>query len=207
MKLKPITELKTADLLKIIEGNSRKISTLNYKNDTLDFLSTYGISQGEHRILIALIYDTYKLWSKIPISKRAFANELVRLFPHIKYGESNVYLIDKPREFFLEKNLKKKRNKIKTKSWLKHFQRFLEKYNIKSGSFYVKDIVLYNLYDKWVYKNGNKHPLTLNQFLKFCRLFFQTPKIKIIKSHEWFAIENSIKEYLTPELINLMQQK
>lgn len=207
MKLKPITELSTDDLLKVIEGNTRKISKLNYKNDTLEFLSVYNITQGENRILFNLIYAVYKTWSQKPLNKRGFADELVKLFPHISYGPSNVYLVNKERDFFLEKTLKKKVNKTKTKSWFKHFQRFINHYNLKSGSFYIKDVVLYNLYDKWVYKNGSKNQLNKTQFNNFCFIFFQKPRSKIIKNHHWYSVNQEIKEYLTPDLINLMQQK
>jgi hypothetical protein len=206
MKIKPITEQSNEELLKIIEGNARKISTFQYKNDALDFISTFNIQQGEHRILFNLIYSVYKTWSQKPLNKRGFADELVKLFPHIKYGESNVYLVSKPRDFFIEKSLTKKKNKTKTKSWYGHFKRFVDKYQLKSGSFYIKDVVLYNLYDKWVYKNNNKHPLSMNQFLKFCRLFFQKPEVKTIKSHEWFSVNSEVRQFLTPELLELMKK-
>lgn len=206
-KLKPITEISSADLLEFLKENPIETPNFDYKNDSMEFLSVYGIKEGPHRILFNLIYKLYKHWSPTPISKRAFADALVLLYPHIKYGESFVYMINRPREYFLERGTKKKQNKTKRKPWLKHFKKFMEKYQLKSGRFYVKDVVLYNLYDKWTYKTNKNNPLSFYQFLKFCRLFFKTPAPKQIKGAVWFSLDSNIKEKLTPDLINLMQQK
>lgn len=205
--LKPITELTAEELLDLISENPKEVSNIEYNNDILEFISLYNIQSGENQILVPLIYELYRKWSKKPLHRNQFGMEMSKFFVSVRYGLGTTYRINKSKEFFLEKSIKKNANKTKKKPWLKHFQNFISKYDLKSGRFYVKDIVLYNLYDRWVYKNNNKRPLNLYQFLKFCRLFFKKPAPKMIKNHEYFSLNEEINEYLTPDLINLMKQK
>lgn len=206
-KLKPITEISNEELLDLILENPKQVATFNYSNDVLEFISTYNIQSGEHQILLPLIYNLYKKWSQKPIHRITFGTEMSKLFVSVQYGKGTTYRINKSKEFFQEKSIKKVQNKTKRKRWNKHFKLFLDKFELKSGRFFIKDVVLYNLYDRWVYKNHNKNPLSLHQFLKFCRLNFKKPAPKMIRSHEWFSVDSKIKEHLTPDLINLMKQK
>jgi hypothetical protein len=208
-KLKPITEYTREELLKILEENpsNSEYLNINYTNDVNDFISTYGIKNGDHQIMLPVIYNLYKRWSKAPIHRNPFGVEMAKLFFGVKYGMGTAYRINKTKDFFLEKSTKKKLNKTKRKHWFKHFKKFMDKFELKSGRFYVKDVVLYNLYDKWTYKNNNHNPLSFRQFLKFCRLFFKNPAPKIIQGTIWFSMDSKIQEHLTPELINLMKQK
>jgi hypothetical protein len=203
-KIKTLTELDTNDLLKVLEGNTRKVSNLNYKNDVLDFLSTYQIENGDNGIVFNLIYEVYRKWSNKPLGNRAFCYELRKLLPYLPYGNNNLYMVNKPRDFFLQKTLSKKLNKTKSKSWFKHFEVFIQKYDLKSGSFYIKDIVLYNLYDKSIYESNKKARLSVSNFVKFCRLFFFKPKF--IKGHEWFGVNNNVIEHLSSDLLELMKK-
>lgn len=202
--LKPITEYSPQELLDLISENPQT-NTFESQNDFIEFISIYGIKEGTNRVMIVPIYNTYKKFSQNPISKRAFANEMVQYFPYLDHLNVNIYLINRPRVFFLEKNLKKYQNKTKRKPWLRHFKKFVVKFELKSGSFYVKDIVLYNLYDKWVYKNNNRNPLSFKQFLKFCKLFFKNPAYKLIKGNLHFSVDKCMQKFLTPELIQLMR--
>lgn len=203
--LKPITEISNEDLLDIISENPNKINTYEYNNDVLEFISTYGIKEGENQILFPLIFNLYKSWSRKPLFRNNFGIELSKLFVSVKYGLATTYRINKSKDFFLEKSVKKKQNKTKRKPWLKHFQKFVDKFELKSGSFYIKDIVLYNIYDKWVYKNGKKNPLSFHQFLKFCNLFFKKPAKKIINGHEYFGMDKNIQKYFNDNLLELMK--
>lgn len=203
-QLKPITEISNEELLDLLKDDSSQTSNFQYQNDILEFISFYQITQGDYKITARLLYKLYKYWSKSPISQNSMSNDLALFFAK---SSASIFLINKPREFFLEKSSKKKVNKTKRKQWFKHFKGFIEKYNLKSGRFFVKDIVLYNLYDKWTYKNNNHNPLSLPQFIKFCRLFFHKPYPKEIKGSMWFSVDSEIQEYFTPDLINLMRKK
>lgn len=206
-KLKPITEIPIEELLELLKENPTEINTYDYSNDVLDFISIYGIKSGENQILLPLIYNLYKSWSKNPLYRNQFGMEMSKLFVSVRYGNGNTYRINKTKDFFLEKSVKKKQNKTKRKPWLKHFKCFINKYQLKSGRFYIKDIVLYNLYDKWTYKNNNHNPLSLFQFLKFCKLFFKNPAPKQINGVIWFSVNSEIQKYFTPDLIKLMEKK
>lgn len=206
-KLKPITEYTPEELLELVEKNTTNEEKFNYEypNDVLEFLSIYQIKEGPNQILLPLIFNLYKKWSKKPIHRNQFGMEMSKFFTSVKYGMGTTYRINKSKEFFIDKTIIKKRNKTKGKQWNKHFKSFISKFNIETGRFYVKDIVLYNIYDKWTYKNGNKNPLSFTQFLKFCRLYFKINKM--IKGSEWFSLSENLKELITPDLINLMKQK
>jgi len=209
-KLKPITEYTATELLELIKTNPTDgvpITNYEHPTDVMEFIAIYRLTDGPNQILLPIIYELYKRWSKKPLHRNPFGKEMSKFFTSVKYGMGTTYRLNKSKDFFLERSLKKKQNKTKRKPWLKHFKLFMNHFNLKSGSFYVKDVVLYNLYDKWTYKNGNKNPLSFPQFLKFCRLFFSKPEIKTIRGTHWFAVDSNLKEKLTPDLINLMKQK
>lgn len=206
-KLKPITEFSSEELLDLLNENPTTTSNFEYKNDILDFVSVYNLKDGDNKISNSLVYELYKTWSINPLNRNTFGKELCKLFVNRSYAPGFAIFLNKDKLFFLEKITPKKQNKTKRKQWVNHFKKFISKYELKSGRFFVKDVILYNLYDRWIYQNGTKKYLGKAQFLKFCKLFFQRPKYKIIKGDYWFSISLTIKEHLTPDLISLMKQK
>ncbi len=212
-KFKPITEISETELLDLIKTNPAAVPgianvvKLLYESgtDINEFLSFYQISEGENRVTGTLLYNLYKRWSLNPRSRVQFTNEILEFFPIIRYGVGYVFFINKTKnELLIEKGeFKTKKLKTQSKSWSQHFQNYLKKYNIKTGRFYVKDVVLYNLYDKWLYEQRRKHNLSLQQFNHFCKVFF---KSKRIKGHIWFAVDKKIQEILTPNLLEQMKK-
>jgi hypothetical protein len=205
--LKPITEFTAAELLDLVKENPQQTLNYDHPNDVMDFIAIYRLKEGDNRVYLPVIYNMYRKWSKNPLHRNPFGKEMTKFFPSIKHGQATAYLLNHSKEFFLEKSITKKRNKTKYPHYYKHFKKFINKFDLKSGSFYIKDIVLYNLYDRWTYKNGNKNPLSFNQFLKFCKLFFSKPAPKMIRGNRWFSMDSKLKGKLTPDLINLMRNK
>lgn len=208
MSKKIITELTDEELNKLLEdsSNSESITVFN-KNDINEFISVYGIKSGTYQVSIKLLGKLYRQWSKDPIHPRTFANCLTDLFPYIRGGDSNFLCVNKDvwklKEVF--DNYFKSQEKTKMKHYKTHFDAFINYYKLKKGSFFIKDNVLYNLYDKWTYKNKNNNPLIKSQFINFCKLYF--PKYKKIEKIHWFPIDHSINQYLSEELKRQMSEK
>jgi len=202
--LKPITELTSAELLEFLQEQNEEKSQyyVNETNDINDFLSVFGLKTGEHEVTGPRIYKLYQKWSQNPLDSRSFHYNL-KLF----IGFDKVYLLNKDSNFFQKYCEIKKPDKTKKPLSLKHFKTFMDKFQIKSGRFYIKDVVLYNLYDKWVYKNNKNNPLSYYQFLKFCRLFFKKPPPKIVRQNEWFSVHKDVKQFLTPEMMELLWKR
>lgn len=200
---KPITEISSKELLEIIKQNpanfgGQTITIIN--NDIFDFISVYKLTNGENKVSARLLYKLYKQWSKDPLTKLKFAYEMTDLFEYYTNCHGNMYLLNQSAislKQLLNEIKPEKRLKVNQKRWGEHFQKFLNKYNIKKGSFLIKDVVLYNIYDKWAYKNKLKSQLTLNQFRKFCKVFFDSTK------KGYFSVDNSVKNYLSENLLKL----
>lgn len=205
MSKKVLTELSDEELNKLLD-NSIESNTVYITNDINDFISTFNIKSGSYRVPSKLLYKIYMQWSKDPLRPKTFTNCLTDLFPVIRYGVGNLFCLNKD-VFKLKEEYQKSfkpLDKTKSKSYKNHFDSFLNHYKIKKGGFFIKDSVLYNLYDKWTYKNKNRHPLGKTQFINFCRFYF--PKFKKIEKIFWFPIDHSINQYLSEELKRQMSE-
>lgn len=202
-----------ADLLALIEDDTQdqsktesKPSEDHKRHDLLDFLSVYNIQSGSDRVFVKKIYELYKKWSLNPIGFSSFSTKIQFLFESVRYGKGAVILINQTAikiESELWK-LIKPIDKTKYKGWKNHFDNYLKYYGIKKGGLFIKDVVLYNIYDKWTYKNHKKHPLSFKQFCNFCKLYF---KSKRNQGNYWFGVDNGIIQHLTEVLINENKRK
>lgn len=201
---KAITQLTESELLDLIKSEPSSITLYEWPTDVMQFISVYNLKSGTERITTKLLYKLYKLWSKNPVPRKTLTTTLMDLFPSDRIGESHLILLNKETLNIKQETLKylKKHNKTKDKGWMEHFTKYLHEYCIESGCFYIKDTVLYNLYDKWCYKK--RSPLALAQFNNFCKLYF---KNKFIKKNYWFAVDEKIQKYLTEDLIKEMRDK
>lgn len=200
---KSLTELSEKELLDIIGDDPGSLKVYSWPNDVMEFISIYNLKTGEHHVTNKLLYRLYRLWSNIPVTQRVFTTTLMDLFPSIQYGANKAILLDKNSLNLKQEayNYVKVQDKTKYKGYLKLFEKYLHTYCIKKGSFFIKDSVLYKLYSKLC--STKRHPLGKAQFNNFCKLYF---KNKLIKGHQWFAVDESIKEYLTEDLINEMSK-
>src|SRR5271166_3142275 len=150
MNKKIITELTDEELLKII-NKAPETEQLYFRNDVTDFISFYNIKSGKYKISTKLLYKLYVKWSENPISLIVFTKTLTDLFTYKMSGPNYFILLNKT-SFKLKSILDsqyKVVNKTKQKSYKKHFDLYLEKYNITKGTTYITNKILYNLYDKW----------------------------------------------------------
>lgn len=206
MKSKSITDLSDEDLLKSIESPDLNQPAYSWHTDVMQFISVYNLKQGQEVIFAHLLYKLYRHWSKDPVKQVIFSHTLADIFPTIKSNRSigimlNRNVLDVSNELykFLQED-----NPTKYKGHSDHFKKYLSHYSINKGGIFIANSVLYNLYDKWCYKNKRRRQLGPNQFDKFCKIFFEQ---KMIRGCKWSAIDNSIEQHLTEDLINLMYKK
>lgn len=204
MKSKNLTELTDAELLELIENPVSSPNTIT--NNIIDFISVYNLKTGDEPIKIRLLYNLYKAWTKNPLSPRIFSNTLTNLFTSKQSaGNTLVYLNKSAINVHTEVlKLVEPADKTRQKGWTDHFNKYLLHYGIKKGGLFIANNVLYNLYDKWTYKNNNRRPLGPNQFNNFCKVFFE---YKNVQGRLWFKIDKSIEQHLTEDLIKLMYKK
>jgi hypothetical protein len=208
---KLITHKTDEELLELLEGSDNDVEVDVYApNDLLGFISVYKLSPGINLVRKTLLHRLYTQWSDNPINKRAF-NLNIGMFFLSHTDQSSIkkpayYCMDNKTEDLIKRlyEFKEPLDKTKYKDWKMHFDAYLKKYDIAKGSLYIKGSVLYNLYDKWAYDKGYKKPMGMNQFNSFCRLYF---KEKRIYNCPWYAVDKSIEQHLTEELIEEMRDK
>lgn len=202
---KLINEISEEELLNLIEKNQDvevELPFINAPNDVLSFVSIYGLKQGKHSVYKKTLYQLYYNSSKNPITYHQFLDSMNQLFKNNgRYYEMNKKPVDLIRKIYI---LKEPKQKIKSKAWKAHFDKFLARYDIKPGTVFIRHDILYNLYDKWTYKNQNYNPLGERQFNSFCRIYFKEKRMQDIP---WFAVDSNINQHLTEDLINRMKKK
>lgn len=186
--------LTIEELLESAEDDKqeKEINNIDWNNDVVSFLLTFNIKSGPHPVPKPLFFALYKHWSKNPIIKTKFNIEIAKFLIRHQKGPNQFYLIDKDafkiseeiQQFILKKTV----DKTKSKSYKKHFENFLKKYQLKQGNYYVESYILYYLYDKWVFSIKKKAPLGENQFFNFCKLYF-TFKRNSESRVSWFGVD------------------
>ena len=197
---KLITEQSNEELLKQLEGIPTNNIYIESSQEILEFISVFKLQNGTNPVKMNTLFNLYKLWSKSPKTLVMFNKDLSEMVTK----EKSYYYIN-----FDVFTLKKEIHKLQTIKYAttlpgraRHFKQFLSRYQIKNGGLWIKDLVLYNIYDKWTYKNNSNNPLSLPQFNRFCNNYF---KSKRINKHYWYKLNKSIQQYLTEDLIALMK--
>lgn len=198
--------LSLDDLLEAINSPQEHVkpeSPISEDSSVYSFLITYGIKSGDHPVKARLFYELYRRWTKNPIEKSKFDVEITKYIIATQKYRQNVYLIDKD-AFKIGEEIQRfltPKNKIKTKSYKKHFEYYLSKHNIKPGTYWIESYVLYYLYDKWVYSIKKTAPLGEIQFFNFCKLYFKQKRNSSSRV-TWFGIDKeSLMQFITEQQI------
>lgn len=191
-----INKISDDELLKALE-TAKETKEPPKSSEILRFIDTFKITQGPYKTGSKFIYDIYRKWSKKPLDQRSFAKEFGNYFSR----KSEKYELNlNPKEFASLRASKNSYKTDKTKSpfYKQHFELFLNKFDIKRGTLYIKTAVLYDLYDKWHYKNFKKKNNTIMPILfnEFMRLYFDN---KIDHMTNYFGIDKMILNHLTVE--------
>lgn len=209
---KLITELTSEQLIELLDKKAETEEIKSYlytKSDVLDFITFHRLKTGQERIPSNVVYDLYKRWSKKPLGKRAFLLQFQTFMPTNSDNTFTYCLLNLDLNTVLKRTFeiikgKKPRSRIHSKGWKRHFDSFLERHDITPGTFYMKDAVFHNLYDKWTYDNNKEFPLSYRQFVKFCKLYF---KHKQIGKNFWYAVSKSVVPHLSDEMIRQLKDK
>lgn len=192
---KPINKIDVDELIKIAQTESKEKQAYHHLNDISSFVHFIKINPGSNAVSFKTLYNLYRDWSNNPVKKYTFNNQLKTSYSYKQIGIHKYYFFDKTeldlREILNAEKQRKVKDYTKTKSKKNHFDSFLNFYNIKPGDYYIEDFVLYNLYDKWTYKNKNKSPFSMKNFRGFCNLYFLKKENKV-KAFYWYGVEKSV---------------
>jgi len=202
-------EQSLEELLKTLE-DTKDESIVGVTDDVFSFISTFNILPGNETVLKKALYDLYKSWSKDPISSYKFSLKMTKHFKSHMKGPKHYYELNLS-SFQIEKEtltLLEKRTIDKTKfpSWQKHFESFLQHYNINKGKAWVQSYVLMHFYDKWCYKNKKRNLLSEVSFFNFCKIYFEYKRNSESRMM-WFGLnEEFVKANLSQQKLTYLQQ-
>jgi hypothetical protein len=209
-KNKHSNDLSVEELLASLETEDESIATST--NPVIAFIQTFEIKEGKNKIPLPSMYKLFTAWwNKGGFTATKFHVEFSSYFAKHGHGDNyshfhykldnNVNDIIKHTEFYRKS---REQNKVKSKFYRRHFENFLNKFNIKAGSLHVEGDVLYHLYDTWCYKN-KRIPLTYNSFVSICSLYFDQ---KYFKNSEivWYGVDSNIKEHISATAVSNWRQ-
>jgi hypothetical protein len=200
--------LETTELLDLLEqaeeAKEPEAIQIVYKNDVLTFLSVFNIQSGEDNVKSHTLYSIYKVWSKDPLSKSLFLDEVTKYVTRIDTGyKINQNAIKLTHEAYSK--FKQENRKLKSKPWTKHFQDFLAKYELKSEDFWLEAPILYFIYDKYAHErkldeNINTY-MGKTVFYTYADLFL---KYKKTKTGKVYAVSPNILNQFQPDQYDRM---
>lgn len=205
-----LVEYSNEELKKALEQNTEgEHSAQEYETDVPQFLSFYKIKSGKDLVLKRVIYKLYTYFSENPLDKEKFAEQMNQYVISRQVGPYNYYVINQ-KALDLSKHaydhiIEHTHDRIKIPAWKAHFDKYLERYQLKPGTFFIEAHILYNLYDKYVYETKKRMPLGYQQFIKFCRLYFDAERLTQDKV-TYFGIDKSIKEFITDDEIQQLRK-
>lgn len=191
---KLLNSLTAEDLIKRLEKESND-DLVVFSNDVQTFFSIFKLEPGSHSVTAKLLYGIYRLWADKPLPKLKFGLEASNF---ILRGANDSYLLNVlPSELklVLDKLKAKPRNKIKSKAYKNRYEKFISKYSIKPGDYWIEDYVLFYLYDKDRYTARKTTHFSLVTFAKMSRLYFES-KFVFKKNIWYFKVDESIKQHL-----------
>lgn len=145
--------LETEELLDLLDlkdeaGQPSELG-FTYKNDIITFISIFNLKPGEDVVKSFTLYSIYKVWSKNPVSKTVFYNELNSFLPnttqgHFKLNQNAIKLTHEAYSRFKQEN-----RRLKNKKWAAHFEDFLLFYALKNENYWLEDYLLRKVYLKY----------------------------------------------------------
>ncbi len=205
-----LTEYSNEELKKALEQNETGEQTIQeHASDVPAFLSFYKITPGKDLVLKRVLYKLYGYWSENPLDKTQFSTLVNEYIPTRQVGPHQYYIINQ-KALDLSKHaydhiIEHTHDRIKIPAWKAHFDKYLEHYKLKPGTFFIESYILYNLYDKYAYETNKKLPLSYVQFVKFCKLYFNAERLTSSKI-SYFGVDKSIKEFITDDEIRQLRK-
>ena len=189
-------DISDEDLLDALDNKQQVKSIDGSITDLFEFIKVFNLKDGKIKVKPSVIYKIYSRWSKKPLTAFTFGLRFGLIFEKVsgRY-QLNQSALDMAK--IILKEPVKMRDKTKSPKMKKHFEFFLNKFDIVPGDFFIKVEVLYDLYDKWSYENNRKVNLLYSHvFSAFCKMYF---KSKTDLQTIYFAVDRSILNKLTQE--------
>ncbi|NDG25712.1 MAG: hypothetical protein EB120_00870 [Proteobacteria bacterium] len=166
---------------------------LNEEDELLSFISAFELKPGPTKVRTRLVYLVYKKWGG-KLDRYTFSSRMGLFFEmveavrgsHICLNESSLHIYKKG--IILKKV--KKRDKLKIKTEMLRFQKFLDDCNIKKGEEWVLAQHLYLKYHYYCLKKGIRK-MNKENFHRFLKAHFIS---KQQKDKIWVSIAPSKKK-------------
>jgi hypothetical protein len=205
-----LTDYSNDELKRALEQNETGEHTIQeYSSDVPEFLSFYKIKPGKDLVLKRVLYKLYGYWSENSLDKEKFNSQVNEYIPTRQVGPYMYYVINQ-KALDLSKHaydhiIEHTHDRTKIPAWKAHFDKYLEYYKLKPGTFFIESYILHNLYDKYTYETKKKMPMGYKQFVNFCRLYFDAERLTSNKVC-YFGVDKSIREFITDDEIKQLRK-
>jgi hypothetical protein len=198
-RVKSLNNLTEEELLKEASKVTDEIKNPIYEgtSEVIHFLVTYNIRAGAIKVPKPLLYGLYKAWSASPMKRTSFLKQATNILGGDERHRCYELNIDglKIKLDTIKALNSRQIDKTKIPLYKKHFETFLNKFEISEGMVWVKGEDLYLLYDKWTYQNKKTNPLGYLQFISMCDLYFKRKRITSSKIR-WYGLNLTIKQHI-----------
>lgn len=192
--------LETDELLELLEKKEVvEDKAVEYKNDVLGFISTFGIEHGEEKMKQHTLFTIYRVWSKNPLKKTEFLTEMRQYLQSTRIRQAMAFFVNQSAiklthsayKYYTNENIR-----FNSRPWAKHFENFLKFHSLSPGERWIHGNILYFIYDKYCHATGlDKSPSTYmskDNFLMYCKLFLRQ---KHTKNGTLYAISDNIQSF------------
>lgn len=205
------TELSLAELLEAVKGQELIDENVSpsFNDPIASFVQAFNIKPGKELISDILLHKLFKLWNKNSfINIRNFNRQFGQYIPSQRRNR-RFYFVDQQVLKIIKtiEDIEKKTAFVPTKSkaFYKHFERFLEKTNLKPGELYVESDILYYVYNRWCDDTRYKNPLGYKHFISFCDLNFEVKRLSN-STILWYGVNKEIKTLITRSEVERWRQ-
>ena len=204
---KILSEYSEDQLLNSLNQETEETPSLEYSNDIIKFFTFYNIEPGPHQITKKGLISLYRKWSEDPVNRFQFLVEVNKYLIEFSRGNRSYYKINQKALHLSAKAFKhinaNKVDKRKSKTYRKHFESYLEHYNIQKGSYHMESEILYHLYDRWNYEHHRSNRLGEQQFMNYLGLYFESYKEREKDKTYYMVDKNNIKHLTTETISNI----
>ena len=202
MNKKPTNQLEIQQLLDLLKENPEENQTNQNRDEIYKFLSNYDLKPGDNRISGKLLYQLYKIGSIEHISESEFYSRL-SLYLY-KISNTKYYLVNKKLDFLSSKLYEyveqTKHKKLRFRR--NHFEKFLDRFDLKTGDIPNQYITLEKLYYYWIrIENPRAKTINKTKLPSHFKLYF---KYKKTLNGIFYYLNKDVKTILK-ELNNAIQ--
>lgn len=204
---KRLDELDVEELLKELETSPdvKQFRTDGVKGDFLEFCNAFDFRPGSDKIPLLVLRKIYKRWSKSPMSNRELGRKLRELFEvetenkfQISFNEAEFRLKREDWVYFYSSKPTKQRWDEANKQ--RHFQAFLDYFDIKPGDTPVNVESLHLLYSRYLNETKRKaNYFSLIKLKSYLKLYF---KETVTVKSSYYHVSDTIWNSLNREVYN-----